>query len=68
MSIRIKITDANRQILHDLVCVDCSNPFQVVGSPFDVMALQVREAGDIPCARCERLRLFRPDKLNPWER
>jgi hypothetical protein len=55
----IKRTKANTTHLHDLTCVTCGNPFQIVGAWFEVMDLIASTTGELECSRCDRQRSFR---------
>jgi len=68
MSTMITPRPETAHLLQALFCPDCGNPFQMVGTSFDILALLARTHGDIPCARCERLRRFEKKEVKPWQR
>lgn len=55
----LKKTRFNRSLLRVLVCVDCGNQFQMIGSAVEIVSYVVDALGGVTCARCARLRAMR---------
>lgn len=52
----LKKTRLNRSLLRSLVCVDCGNTFQIIGTAVEVISFVVDALGGVTCSRCARVR------------